>query len=178
MALTKARKEEMIAQYAQWLERAEAIVFTEYNGISMPALDKLRGNVRSADGEFHIIKNTLAKHAFAKAGLETPDSLFKGSSAIGLAFSDPPGVAKAILDAGKDNEIVKIKGGFLNGQVLTAADMKALAELPPLPVVRSQLLAVINTPATQLARLLNEPGRQVAQVLKAYADKGGAAAAA
>ncbi|TAK12552.1 MAG: 50S ribosomal protein L10 [Anaerolineae bacterium] len=178
MALTKERKEKMIAQYAQWLERSEAVVFTEYTGLSMPALDKLRDAVRTAGGEFHIIKNTLAKHAFAKAGMDTPDSLFNGSSAIGIAFSDPPGVAKAILDAGKDNELIKIKGGFLNGQLLTAADMKALAELPPLPVVRSQLLAVINTPATQLARLLKEPGRQVAQVLKAYADKGGAAAAA
>ncbi|MBI3158420.1 MAG: 50S ribosomal protein L10 [Chloroflexi bacterium] len=178
MALTKERKEEVVAQYQAWAERAEAVVFTEYTGLSMLQIDKLRGAIREAGGELHVVKNTLAKRAFEAAGMQTPETLFTGSSAIGLAFSDPPAVAKAIADAAKDSEFIKIKGGFLNGQLLSAEDMQALAELPPLPVVRAQLLAVINTPATQLARLLNEPGRQVAQVLKAYADQGGAAAAA
>ncbi len=175
MALSRERKEEMLALYTDWVQRAEAVVFAEYSGMNMAHINKLRANVRGAGGEFHIIKNTLAKRAFEAAGMSTPNELFKGSSAIGIAFSDPPGVAKAIIDATKDSDFVKVKGGFLNGQLLSAADVKALADLPPLPVVQSQLLAVINTPATQLARLLNEPARQMAQVIKAYADQGAAA---
>lgn len=175
MALTKERKEEVLSQYSDWLQRSEAVVFAEYSGLTMAQINKLRAAVRGAGGEFHVIKNTIARRAFSAAGLETPDSLFKGSSAIGVAFTDPPGVAKAIMDAAKDSDLVKVKGGFLNGQLMSAADVKALADLPPLPVVQSQLLAVINTPATQLVRLLNEPARQMAQVLKAYADQGAAA---
>jgi large subunit ribosomal protein L10 len=178
LALTKERKVEVLAQYQDWAERAEAVVFTEYTGLTMQQIDKLRAAIREAGGELHVVKNTLAKRAFEAAGMQTPETLFTGSSAIGIAFSDPPAVAKAIAEAGKVNEFVRIKGGFLNRQLMSAEEMKALAELPPLPVVRSQLLAMFNSPATQLARLLNEPGRQVARALNAYAEKGGAPAAA
>jgi large subunit ribosomal protein L10 len=85
-------------------------------------------------------------------------------------------VAKAISEFGKVKDAIKIKGGFLGKQYLTQPEVVRLATLPPLPVVRSQLLALLNTPATQLVRVLAEPGRRVAQVIKAYADKTAAAA--
>ncbi len=176
MALTKERKEEALARYQAWLKDSQGIVLTEYIGLDMPAMDSLRRKVREAGGEFHVFKNTLAQRAFKAAGLDAPAEYFTASTAIGLAFEDPPAVAKAIADFAKQNESLKIKGGFLGAQLMSAAEVTALAELPPLPVVRSQMLAMFNTPATQLARLLSEPGRQVAQVLKAYADKAPAAA--
>jgi large subunit ribosomal protein L10 len=104
-------------------------------------------------------------------GLDLPAEYLLGSTALGVAYSDAPGVAKAIADFAKDKEAVKIKGGFLGTKRLTSQEVVRLATLPPLPVVRAQFLAMLNTPATQLTRLLAEPGRRVAQVLKAFADK-------
>jgi large subunit ribosomal protein L10 len=117
----------------------------------------------------------LAKLAFESAGLDAPEEFFQGSSAMGIAFEDPPGVAKALKDYGKDHEFVKIKGGFMDGAMVTAEQMHILAELPPLPVVRGQLLGVISAPASKLVRTLAEPARSLAQVLKAHADAAAAA---
>ncbi len=100
-----------------------------------------------------------------------PEADLLGSTAVGLAFSDAPGVAKALSDFAKDKEALKIKSGFLGKDYLSKQDVVRLATLPALPVVRSQFLALLNTPATQLVRLLNEPGRRVAQVIKANAEK-------
>ncbi|KAA3642383.1 MAG: 50S ribosomal protein L10 [Chloroflexi bacterium] len=175
MALSKEKKQEIVSQYETWFKESQAIVLTQYTGLNMAEVDELRGKIREVGGEFHVMKNTLGKIAFSNAGLDAPEEYFVDSSALGLAFEDAPGVAKAIADFAKTHEVVQIKGGFLDNEHVTADEIKALAELPPLPVVRGQLLATIMSPASSLARLLNEPGRQMAQVLKAYADKGGAA---
>ena len=87
-------------------------------------------------------------------------------------------MAKIIADYAKTSEFVKVKGGYLGKSRMNAADVKSLAELPPLPVMRSQLLGVLSAPAGKLVRTLAEPARQVAAVLKAYADKDAATAAA
>lgn len=171
MALSKERKQAILAEYEEWLSKSEAVFLTEYSGLTMPDFDELRKRIREAGGEFHVVKNTLGKMAFKQAGLDVPEGYLLGSTAVGLAFSDAPGVAKAIADFAKDKQAVKIKGGFLGKQSMATQDVERLATLPPLPVVRAQLLAMLNTPATQLTRLLAEPGRRVAQVLKAYADK-------
>ncbi|MCW5877018.1 MAG: 50S ribosomal protein L10 [Anaerolineales bacterium] len=175
MALSKDKKQAVLAEYEEWLNKSEAVYLTEYTGLTMPDFNELRKRVREAGGEFHVVKNTLGKLAFKNAGLEVPDEYLTGSSAVGLAFSDAPGVAKAIADFSKEKDAVKIKGGFLGKEHLAKEAVNRLATLPPLPVVRSQFLALLNTPATQLTRLLAEPGRRVAQVMKAYADKSAAA---
>jgi large subunit ribosomal protein L10 len=131
---------------------------------------ELRSKVRDAGGEFHIIKNTLGKLAFTSRGYEAPDDHFLGSTALGIAYDDPPSLAKAIFDYSKQVDFVKIKGGFLGKKHLTAEEIITLASLPPLPVARAQLLSTLLAPASQLSRLLAEPGRQIAQVLKSYAD--------
>ncbi|MBX3002811.1 MAG: 50S ribosomal protein L10 [Anaerolineales bacterium] len=171
MALSKEKKQSIAAQYEHWLGDAEAVFLTEYSGLSMPAFDELRKRIREVGGEFHVIKNTLGRRAFKAAGYDVPEADLLGSTAIGLAFSDAPGVAKALADFAKEQEAVKIKSGFLGKDYLSKQDVTRLATLPALPVVRSQFLALLNTPATQLVRLLNEPGRRVAQVIKANAEK-------
>lgn len=178
MALSKEKKREVVSQYEQWLTESKAVVLTEYLGLDMPAIDALRAKAREAGGEFHIIKNTLAKRALAAANLEVPPEHLLGSTALGVAFEDAPALAKVIVDFSKENEAIKVKIGFLGGELMTAEQIVALAQLPPLPVVRGQLLGVIMAPASKLSRLLAEPGRQLAQVIKAYADGEPASAAA
>ena len=178
MAITKQKKRDLVAAYTDWIQRSQAMILVTYVGLSVKELETLRREVRSAGGEFHVVKNTLARLAFREAGLEIEPEHFLGDTAIGFAFEDAPSVAKAIVEFAKDAEAVNVKAGYLDGRLVTAEAMEALAKVPPLPVLRGQLLGVLMAPANKLARLLAEPGRQVAAVLKAYSEKEPAAGAA
>jgi large subunit ribosomal protein L10 len=171
LALTIKEKETILAQYQEWLEKSNGIVLVEYTGVTMNALDAIRAKVRDAGGEFHVVKNTLAKRAFDALGIPVEPGYLVNSTAVGFAFEGAPGVAKALAEFDKSTEAIKIKGGYLGKQVLSVSDVKALADLPPLPVVRAQLLGTILAPAGKLVRTLAEPGRQVAAVINAYAEK-------
>jgi large subunit ribosomal protein L10 len=177
LAKSKAQKETMLSQYVEWVSKSQAVVLVEYSGLKMSNLDVIRSKVREAGGEFHIVKNTLAKLALEKAGFKVPEDYAEKSTAIGFAFSDPAGFAKALTEATKGLEAVKIKGGFMGAVTLKPADVKALASLPPLPVMRAQLLGILQAPAGKLVRILAEPGRQVAYVLRAYSEKAAPVAA-
>jgi len=104
--------------------------------------------------------------------------LFEETTAICFAFEDAPAIAKVMSEFARTSDFLKIKGGYLGKDLMSVEDVKSLAELPPLPVMRAQLLGTLMAPASQLARVLAEPARQVAAVLKAYADKDSAEATA
>jgi len=178
LAISREKKEQLVAQYNQWIEESEAFVLTKYIGLSVSELDELRRDIREANGNFHIVKNTLMKIAFENAGLEYDDDLFIGDTAIGYADENMPGLAKALVDFAEESEYLQMKTGYFNGERVSIDDIKRLAEVPPLPVLRSQLLSALLAPATKLASTLSEPGRQLAGVLKAYADQDAAPEAA
>ncbi|MBN8657419.1 MAG: 50S ribosomal protein L10, partial [Anaerolineae bacterium] len=100
--------------------------------------------------------------------------LLEKSTAISFAFSDPASTAKALTDATKGNEFVKVKGGFMAGKALNPAQVKALSDLPPLPVMRATLLGVLQAPAGKLVRTLAEPARGLAAVIKARSEQAAA----
>lgn len=176
MALTRKEKEQVLAQYTEWLEKSQAVVLVEYTGLKVKDLDAIRAKIRDTGGEFHVLKNTLARKAFDARGMSISDALLEKSTAVAFAFSDAAGTTKALTEATKGLEAVKVKGGFLDKQALDAAQVKALADMPPLPVVRAQLLGVLQAPAGKLVRTIAEPARSLASVFRAYADKAQAAA--
>jgi large subunit ribosomal protein L10 len=178
LAISKERKNEMVGEYVSWINQSRALIVSEYVGLSMQQIDELRAKVREAGGEFHIVKNTLGRVAFQEAGLPAPGDVLRGSTAICFAFQDAPSIAKVMADYAKSSDSLKIKGGYLDKRAIGSEDVKALADLPPLPVMRAQLLGVLNAPASKLVRTLAEPARQLAAVLKAYADKDAAPEAA
>jgi large subunit ribosomal protein L10 len=177
LAITKQRKGEVLDQYKEWLEKSQAVILVEYTGVTMKGLDTIRAKVRESGGEFHIIKNTLAKKAFENLGVEFPLGFFEKSTAAAFAFSDVAGTAKALSDVTRNIEVIKFKGGIMDKQILSGSEVKVLASLPPLPIVRSQLLGVLSAPASKLVRTVSEPARQIASVLKAYSEKSASAAA-
>jgi large subunit ribosomal protein L10 len=176
LAITKERKEEVLSQYTDWMKRSQAVILVEYTGVKMKDLDNIRAKIRDAGGEFHVVKNTLARRAFADNGLQVPSDYLVKSTAVSFAFTDPATTAKALTDATKGLQFIKVKGGFMSGQTLDAAQVKALADMPPLPVVRAQLLGVLQAPASKLARTIAEPARGLAAVFKAFSEKANAAA--
>jgi len=176
LAVSKERKQEVLATYAEWLKKSQAVILVEYTGAKVKDLDGIRAKIRESGGEFHILKNTLARRAFADSGMELPQDFLVKSTAVSFAFNDPASTAKALTEATKGKEYVRVKGGFMSGQVINAAQVKALSDMPPLPVVRAQLLGVLQAPAGKLVRTLAEPARGLAAVLKAFAEKAPAAA--
>ena len=157
--------------YAELIQKCEGMILVEYRGLDIKSMDPLRRKVREASGELHVVKNTLAKLALRRSGRAAPDDLFTQTTAIGFAFADLPAVAKALTTFARDSEFVRVKGGLLGSQLLTADDVKALAELPPLPVVRAQILGLLSAPASRLTSAIAGGVRQVVNVVKAYADK-------
>jgi large subunit ribosomal protein L10 len=171
LAISKERKDELVKQYAEWAKASRAMIIADYRGLSVKEMQNLRHEVREAGGEFHVVKNTLSKLALESAGLPLDDQVFEGTTAIGFAFEDAPGLAKAITDFSKDTDFLRVKGGYLEQEMMSAEQIRALAELPPLPEMRARLLGTLMAPANQLARVLAEPGRQLARVFQAYAER-------
>jgi large subunit ribosomal protein L10 len=176
LAISKERKEAVLARYQDWLKRSQAVILVEYTGASMKDMDNIRAKIRDTGGEFHVVKNTLARRAFADSGFALAEDVLEKSTAISFAYADPAATAKALADVSKNMQFIKVKGGLMGAQLLSAAQVKALAELPPLPVVRAQLLGVLQAPAGKLVRTLAEPARSLASVLRAHTEKAPAAA--
>ena len=169
MAFTKEEKKELITNYEDWLKKSSAIYVMTYQKMRMKDIDALRAEARESGGEFHVVKNTLMKIAMKNCGMEG-SGLFTESSIVAFAFEDAPAIAK-IVDKASSTDLFTIKGGVMDGNILDDKSVIALSKLPPLPQMRAQLLALIQTPATQLVRTISEPARQVAAVVKAYSEK-------
>ena len=170
MAISKTRKNELVAQYIDWMNSSQAFFLTEYTGLTMKELDNLRARARNAGGEFRVIKNTLGQVAFEQAGYPLHEAFMEGSTAIAFAFDDTPAMAKVIMEFARETEFLKIKGGYLEKNPINAGEVVLLADLPTMPVLRSRLIGTILAPAGKLARILNEPARQLATVINAYAE--------
>ncbi len=176
MALTRQRKEQVVAQYQEWFSRSQAVILMEYTGLTMKDLDMLRAKIRESGGEFHVLKNSLVRVALQAEGFAVPEAYLEKSTAATFAFGDAVATTKALMDATKNLTAVKIKGGLLGRQVLDEEQVKALAKLPPLPVIRAQLLGVLQAPAGKLVRTIAEPARGLAAVVRAYSEKAAPAA--
>lgn len=171
MAITRDKKEELIADYVQQLNDSEAIIFTSYRGLKVSDLQELRKRIREADGGFAVVKNTLAQRALTEVGLPVVDEMLTGPIGIGFCNHNITGVAKAITGYARTNELLVIKGGLVGNQVVDDAAVRNLADLPSIEVLRAQLLGVISAPASRLAGVVAGGVRQVVNVINAYAEK-------
>ncbi len=174
MAISKQQKEELILKYKKWIEESDGLVFTHYHNLSVKDISDLRREIRGSGGEFHVIKNTLAKRVFEESGREWKEDIFTGPTALGISYENPSGLAKAIKDFAKEKGTIEIKSGYLAERLVTAEEINALADLPSMAEMRAILLSTIAAPASKLVRTLAEPGRQMAAVLKSYSEQSAA----
>lgn len=171
LAISREKKEELIGGYLDQLNVSEAVIITGYRGLKVSQVEQLRKKVREADGSFTIVKNTLAERALKEAGLPVVEEMLTGPVGIGFCRNNVSGVAKAITDFAKQNELLTIKGGLLGNRVIDEVGVKNLANLPSLDVLRAQLLGLINAPASQLVGVVAGGVRQLVNVFNAYAEK-------
>jgi large subunit ribosomal protein L10 len=175
LAFTKKEKGDMSTRYQEWLQKSQAVFVLNYVAMNMKAIDDFRAKARDNGGEIHLVKNTLFSRALKAQGFQDTQFL-EGTSLVGFAFTDAAALAKTFTDATKGSETVKVKGGFLGKELISDKQVKALADLPALPVMRATLLGVLNAPASKLVRTLAEPARSLAAVIQAHSEKASTAA--
>jgi len=175
LAFTKEEKKNLVESYEKWLSESRASFVLAFNGMTVKEIEQIRSDAREIGAEFHVVKNTLMDIALNNTGFENT-GIFDEASIVAFAFEDAPSLAK-IVDRAGSMDMFKIKGGYMDGKPITASEIQSLAQLPPMPQMRAQLLALIQTPATQLLRTISEPARGIAAVLKAYSEKSPAQAA-
>lgn len=171
MAISRVKKEELIEEYVKRLNDSEAIIITDYRGLTVPEMQELRAEIRKAEGSFAVVKNTLTRRALEEAGLPIADEMLFGPVGIGFCRQNITGVAKAVTDYAKKNETLVVKGGVMGDQIMDEAAIKNLASLPSIEVLRAQLLGLISAPASQLAGVVAGGVRQLVNVLNAYAEE-------
>ena len=171
MAISREQKQELVEQYKKWVEESDALVLAHYHNLSVKDIRSLRKDIRESGGEFHVIKNRLAKRVFEDIGREWQEGVFTGPTALGISYDNPSGLAKALKSFAKEHGTIEIKSGYLAERLVTAEEIYALADLPSMAEMQAILLRNIQAPASTLARILAEPGRQVAAVIKSYSER-------
>lgn len=177
MAFTRKEKEAMVAQYKEWVDNSSAFFVISYQNMGMPAIDDARAKLREVNSEIHVVKNRLFRLVMNEMGVEFEDTFWEQNNIIGFAFGEAPAAAKVLSDMSKTN-VFNIRMGYMDDRLLTADQVKALANLPTQPVMRGILLGTIMASATKLVRTLAEPARSMAAVIKAYSEEGQAAGSA
>lgn len=164
--MDRMQKEALVADMRSKLESSSLVVVARQTGLTVDEVTGLRRNMRAANAEFKVLKNTLAQIAVKGTKLEGLKEMLVGPTA--LAFSvDSIAAAKSLVEFANKNNKIEVVGGCLDGKVLQKAEVNALATLPSLDELRSKLIAIVNAPATKLATLLQEPASRVARVIAA-----------
>jgi large subunit ribosomal protein L10 len=155
----KEDKERVVAELTEKLRTAETLYVADYRGLTMPQIDALRGRLLENGARLSVVKNTLTRRAAQAAGADALLALLEGPSAIAFieADGDMVAVAKALADSARETKVLEIRGGVMQGREISASDVEALAKLPPLDVLRGQVLGAIIAPLSAIAALLNAP---------------------
>lgn len=169
--MNKANKEQLVAELSQKLSSAKATFLADYRGMTVDQVNVLRGKLREAGVDYRVVKNTLLKLAIKDTATSCIEPMLIGPTAIAIADADPVAPAKVFSDYAKANDKFEIKGGSLDGTVLSVADIKALADLPSREVLLARLLGSINAPVSNFVGVLAAVPRSLVQVLAAIQDQ-------
>ena len=157
--MQKADKADVVAELTEKLRSSETMIVADYRGLTMPQIDALRSKLIENGARFTVVKNTLTRRAAEAAGADALLALLEGPSAIAFveADGDAVAVAKALADSARDTKVLEVRGGVMQGRVITGADVDALAKLPPLDVLRGQVLGAVVGPLQSLIGLVTAP---------------------
>lgn len=173
MAISRVRKEELLAEYRQQYAQSTGVILADYKSLTTHQLDSLRQRAREQHGQVFVVKNTLLALVLTEAGVKSVEGVLVGSTLAVFCHKDIAAVAKLARDFTKEVEEGRfaIKGGVLEGHLLNAKQAQAVADMPSREVLLSQVLRTINAPASQMVGVVAGGIRQILNVIKAYADK-------
>jgi large subunit ribosomal protein L10 len=171
--MKKEDKEQVVAELTERLRASDTLLVADYRGLTMPQIDALRSRLIESGARFSVVKNTLTRRAAEAAGADALLTLLEGPSAIAFleADGDMVAAAKALADSARESRVLAIRGGVMQGRAITADEVQALASLPPLDVLRGQVLAAIIAPITAIAGLVNAPLQNLYGLLDARIEQ-------
>lgn len=165
------QKQQIADDLRDRFSKSAIIVVTDYKGLDVAAMNDLRRKLRAEEVEYQVVKNTLLVRASEDNDVALIKDYFKGPSAIALSYDDPVAPAKVLSQFAKDNDKLEIKIGVMNGQVLDANAINALAKLPSREVLLGQFLSTLNAVPTSFVRTIAEVPRSFVSVLAAIRDQ-------
>jgi large subunit ribosomal protein L10 len=168
--MNREQKAAVVDQIAAQIGSAEAIYAVDYRGITVAQVADLRAKLRDAETTLRVVKNSLTELAADKAGATDLKPLLQGPTALALVQGDAAQAAKALNDTARQLHILEFKGGLLNGNVLTADEIRSIARLPSREVLEAQLVGTIAAPLSGLVRTLNALIAGIAIQLQAIVD--------
>ena len=157
--MKKEDKERLVTELTERLKSTDTLLVADYRGLTMPQIDDLRSKLLEHGARFAVVKNTLTRRAAEAAGSDTLLALLEGPTAIAFLESDgdPVAVAKALVDAARETRVLELRGGMLEGRPVEPGEIESLAKLPPLDILRGQVLGAVTAPLTGIVALFTAP---------------------
>jgi large subunit ribosomal protein L10 len=174
MAVSRAKKVSLLAGYEEVLSSAQHAFVIGFKGISVEQVTELRRRIREKGGHYVVVKNTLARRAFAGKPLDQLKEHFTGPTAVAFSLTDPVALAKVLTDFAKEVPVLEFKAGVVEGQPIAANQVAAIATLPGRQELIAKLLFLLQSPIVRFVRVLAAAGPQrLATVLDQVAKKKG-----
>ena len=155
-------KEEQVAVIEDKAKRAKGIVLVDYRGLNVAEDTEMRNNLRKEGVEYKVLKNRLVLRAFNNAGYEGFDKVLEGPTAVAFSYEDATAPARIIMESVKKTNKISVKGGVVEGKILDAAAITAVANIPSREVLLAQLLGLLTSPMRSLAIAVNEVAKKQA----------------
>lgn len=165
MAVTKAKKSQLIEKLSSDLKQANHVIVGSFQKLKVSQDFELRKTVRGAGAKYRVVKNTLAERAAKGTPAEQVLKDLAGVTSIAITAGDPVALAKALAKYAKDNPEFTFKAGVVEGRVISIKEIQALATMPSKEEIYSKLLFLINAPAQRLVTVMNAVGRNLAVVV-------------
>ncbi len=177
MPVSKEKKQETIQELKDILTRSTVVVIGEYRGLTAAQLSLLRNRLRPFNSRFLVTKNTLVLKSLEEMGGVHAEEILQGPSALGVTFGDTAQPVRTILDFARENDALKIRGGWMGDRLLSKSDVQMLPTLPATEVLRAQTLGSVVSPVSGFVGVLDGALRGLVYVLQARADQLGEATA-
>jgi len=169
--LKREEKEQLVQVLHDELDKSQAVFVTDYMGLNVERITKLRRDISGAGGSYQVVKNTLLRRASEGTPVTGIGQFFTGPTAIAIAHSDAVAVAKTLVNFAKDNEQLEIQAGVLGSQLLDENGIQALAKMPGKEVLLAKMLGSLNAPVSNFVGVFAALLRQLVYVLKAVEEQ-------
>lgn len=169
--MNRKLKEQVVSELNGKFQKAKCAILTDYCGMNVEEMNKLRSELRSESVEYRVVKNTIVKLAARATELELLDAYFSGPTGIAMSYQDPLPPARALVKFMKDYPKIEIKAGVLDGKLLSVDDIELLARTPSREVLLAQALSVLISSQTSLVGVLNGVILKFMHVLEAVKEK-------
>ncbi len=169
--MAKAEKVEKVATLKERIEGSQALLLADYRGLTVVDTKELRTSLRDADAAFAVVKNTLMTRATGESGMDVLDPLLEGPTAVAFVRGDPVLAAKRLSEAARRFPTMEIKGGFMEGRLLSADDARALAKLESREAMLAQIAGMAKAEMSRAASMFQALQSRFLGVLEAFREK-------